>query len=235
MNIKIKWFPRSWVQIIIDKKVLYIDPAYLPSYFKQYPHCTSKDDNGLPEVLPHADIILVTHAHRDHCKIETIKQLSNEKTQIFAPKNCHKILGSNYYEVEINQEYQVDLFTIKTTAAYNTETGQSTRKVHKYSKCVGYIISFNNLNIYHAGDTDLIDEMSQLGTIDIAFLPIGGTFTMNIMEAIKATTMINPNLVIPIHHLYQDPYVFKLQLETSTKHKAKIMEIGESVEISIIV
>ena len=74
---------------------------------------------------------------------------------------------------------------IKVVDAYNTPQGSSTRKLHKKGNCVGYVITIEGKTIYHAGDTDFIPEMKELGKIDVALLPIGGKFTMDIEEAVK--------------------------------------------------
>ena len=64
---------------------------------------------------------------------------------------------------------------------------------------VGYILEIQGTRIYHAGDTDFIPEMEKF-KVDIALLPIGGTYTMDVEEAVKAIKALNPRLVIPIHY-----------------------------------
>ena len=76
---------------------------------------------------------------------------------------------------------------ITSIPAYNTLEGSSTRKVHQKGKGAGYVITIADKRIYHAGDTDLIPEMKTIGKIDVACLPIGGTFTMDIADAMKAS------------------------------------------------
>lgn len=73
MAIAIKWFPPSWVQIKAGKKIIYIDPAYLRTYFTKHPQKIEFSKwpdpiDGLPEKLVKADMILLTHDHADHCK-----------------------------------------------------------------------------------------------------------------------------------------------------------------------
>ncbi|MEM2004008.1 MAG: MBL fold metallo-hydrolase, partial [Nitrososphaerota archaeon] len=64
---------------------------------------------------------------------------------------------------------------------------------------VGYIIEVDNIRIYHPGDTDLIEEMKTLGRIDVALLPVSGTYVMTAEEAAKAVDIIKPDLAIPMH------------------------------------
>lgn len=74
---------------------------------------------------------------------------------------------------------------------------------------MGYLLEIEGHVIYHAGDTDLIPEMDGLGPVDVAFLPIGGTYTMNVEEAAQAALRIQPSLVVPIHHLQANPRTYK--------------------------
>ena len=74
--------------------------------------------------------------------------------------------------------------------------------------------------------------MKKLGKIDLAFIPIDGTFTMNIEEAIQTAITISPKLVVPIHDMGKnDPKVFKNDLERKSKIKVKILQIGEILKL----
>ncbi len=119
----------------------------------------------------------------------------------------------------------------KATLAYNTEEGSSAQKVHHKGNGVGYLITAEGKTIYHAGDTDVIPEMKRLGKVNAALLPIGGTYTMNIEEAIDAAIAINPGMVIPMHHLKSDPLDFKNKLEAQSDIKAVPLQIGESYSV----
>ena len=87
MSIDIKWFPPAWFQIKTSNKIIYIDPAYLKKYYKNYPKKIEfsswpKPIDGLPEKnLENADVILVTHHHKDHCKSVTVKTVNNSLQQ----------------------------------------------------------------------------------------------------------------------------------------------------------
>jgi L-ascorbate metabolism protein UlaG (beta-lactamase superfamily) len=104
MSISIKWFPPSWIQINVQNKVIYIDPAYLKTYFTNYPQkieYSSWPDpiDGLPENLEKADMILVTHHHKDHCKRVTVDRLRRSDTAVIAPERCVKELGCQMVEI----------------------------------------------------------------------------------------------------------------------------------------
>jgi L-ascorbate metabolism protein UlaG (beta-lactamase superfamily) len=233
MTTTIRWFPPSWLLIETHDKVIYIDPAWIQKNFNSYPkkiifsHYPEPMD-GLPELdLPKADIILITHHHQDHIKTATLNRLSTKNTRIFAPIKCEKLIGRPFEKVNPNDELKVGAIKIKVVYAYNTPSGHSTHKVHHKEECVGYLLTIDGNTIYHAGDTDVIPEMHDFGRVDVAFLPIGGTFTMNVAEAVEAVEIVKPNIAIPMHYLHTNPELFEKLIHD--KSKVKILEIGESL------
>jgi L-ascorbate metabolism protein UlaG (beta-lactamase superfamily) len=235
--IEIKWFPPAWVQIRYKDSILYIDPAYLMSYYKKHPakieYSKWPDEiDGLPEVLPAANIILLTHQHKDHCKSVTINRISNSNTIIYGPSKCSKEIGRKLNIIKAGDTIKIRDFHITALPAYNTPEGSSIKKVHKKNSGLGYKIKINNKTIYHLGDTSLIPEMKELTEVDIAFIPIDGIFTMDIKEAVQATLTISPKIVIPIHDMGKnDPRIFKKDIESESKIKVKILGIGESIKL----
>jgi len=234
MAIKIKWFPPSWFQIKAKDKILYIDPAYLKTNFTNYPKkiefSTWPDPiDGLPEKdLEKADIILVTHHHKDHCKNVTVNRLRNQDTTVIATRRCVKELGKNITVIEAEKEIEINKLRIKAVAAYNKEKNNNTKVAHKKGIGLGYIINIEGKSIYHAGDTDLIPEMEDIGKINLALLPIGGrNFTMNLTEAVQATITIKPQIVIPMHRFEADPQEFKNQVERISDIKVEPLKTGE--------
>ena len=84
---------------------------------------------------------------------------------------------------------------VKAVPAYNVN-----KKFHpKDEGWNGYVLEISGKKVYHAGDTDLIPEMQSLGDIDIALLPVGGTYTMTAEEAVDAVRFIKPKLAVPMH------------------------------------
>lgn len=232
MPISITWFPPSWLLIKTKDKVIYIDPAWIQKNFDNYPkkivfnHYPDPMD-GLPEAdLPKADIILVTHHHQDHIKTTTLNRLAAKSTLIFAPSKCAELIGRPFEEIKPSDERKVGKIKIKAVYAYNTPSGHSTRKVHHKGECVGYLLTIGGKTIYHTGDTDVIPEMKEVGKVDMAFLPIGGTFTMNIREAVQAMSIIKPNIVVPMHFLKANPDAFKKEVKN-----AIVLKTGGSYEL----
>lgn len=236
MSIVIKWFPRSWFQIKAENKIIYIDPAYLKTHFTNHHQkmefSTWPDEiDGLPEELERGDIILVTHHHKDHGKRVTVNRLKHVDTLVVGTKLCVKELGDEIKVVLPGEEITHKDVKIKATDAYNTAQGSSTRKVHHKGKGVGYLVTIKGRTIYHAGDTDLIPEMKRLGAVDVALLPIGGTFTMNLQEAVEATLAIKPKVVVPMHYLETDPQEFKREVEARSNIKVVVLKTGEVYQL----
>ena len=232
MSVSIKWFPPSWFQIKTNNAVIYVDPAYLRSYYNRYPKKIEfsrwpNPIDGLPEKLKKADLILVTHHHKDHVKDVTVNRLRRKHTLVAGPKRCTQNLGKDIRVVEPGEAFSFLEIQIKVVDAYNTANGSSTRKVHRKGIDVGYVISVDGKTLYHAGDTDFIPEMKNLGRVDVAMIPIGGTFTMDLAEAVQAAVAIKPKVVIPMHRSKADPQVFKTKVEKKSKIKVMPLKIGE--------
>ena len=233
MSISLKWFPPSWFQIKTGNKILYIDPAYLRTNFTNYPKRIEFSKwpdtiDGLPEELEKGDIILVTHHHKDHCKAVTVTRLKKPDSLIVAPIRCVKELGKHIVVVEPGNQIDFGDIQINAVEAYNMKQGNTAKVMHKKGLGVGYVINIGDEIIYHAGDTDFIQEMKELGRVDLALLPIGGRgFTMNLEEAVKAAKEINPKVVIPMHRYEADPLEFKKKVEDKSNIKVTPLKTGE--------
>ncbi len=146
-----------------------------------------------------ADIIFITHNHYDHMDNESIEKIKNEDTIIVAPKSMEEIIKKiefkNYILLNPNEETNIDNINIKTIPAYNKE-----KQFHpRNNNWLGYIVKIDNITYYIAGDTDVTLEAENV-KCDIAFIPIGGHFTMDVDEATELIKKINPKIVIPIHY-----------------------------------
>ena len=86
-------------------------------------------------------------------------------------------------------------------------------------------------NLYHAGDTDLIPEMGQLGPVDMAMLPMGGTFTMDVDQALRAIEVIRPKLAIPMHYLRTDPRELQKRLPAGSISRVEVLPPGQGLSL----
>jgi len=184
-----------------------------------------------------ADIILVTHSHFDHYEGKSIKRAaSNESTLVF-PKSVKKIgkkwkNSMNIVGIEPKKKVEVRGLTIEGFPMYNIH---KLIKFHKKKKrFCGYLVSDGSRTIYHAGDTDRIPEMKYLKqeNVDIAFLPIGGYFTMNPEQAINAAQDISPKTVVPMHNRLKDLKVFEKTFKGENEDiELKCLDEGEATQI----
>lgn len=209
-----RWFPPSWVQIRMDAAVLYIDPAYLRTYYLRHPGHIELSRwpgpiDGLPEALPPAALILLTHDHEDHCKPLTIGHLSTPSSVVVGPRRCRVKAGCPVEVVVPGVCRELAGFRVEVVPAYNVQDQHpGDRLAHPKGRGVGYLVTAGGLRLYHAGDTDLIPEMATLGPVDLAFLPIDGRFTMPIERAVEAVQTIRPGLTVAIHWMSTDPEPF---------------------------
>lgn len=142
-----------------------------------------------------ADIILITHEHRDHCSPEDVRKLQGPATVIVAPADCAGKLGGTIKTVRPGDVIEVQGIAIEVVPSYNTN-----KQFHTKDRgWVGYIFTVNGQRIYIAGDTDHIPEMKKIRA-DIALLPVSGTYVMTAEEAVKAALDIKPKLAIPMHY-----------------------------------
>jgi len=144
------------------------------------------------------DIILITHSHFDHCSPEDIKKITGNQTTIVASRDCVKKLrgiSENIIGLEPFQKAEIKGISIEAVPAYNINKNFHPRE----NKWNGYVFTMDRVRYYHPGDTDVIPEMKEIRA-DIAFLPVGGTYTMDYNEAVEAVTIINPKVAIPMHY-----------------------------------
>lgn len=154
-----------------------------------------------------ADVIFVTHDHFDHCSIDDMKKLVKDGTMIVAPKECfvkitHMWPKSKTLILSPGQTHHLEGVSIEAVPAYNVDKFASPGK-HFHPKQdgkLGYVVTFGGRRIYHAGDTDKIPEMEKLEDIDMALLPVSGTYVMTAEEAAEAADTIKPKVAVPMHY-----------------------------------
>lgn len=133
-----------------------------------------------------ADILLVTHSHGDH----------NNQSLVKKKPTCTVITYATAIQGGVYQSYTIGGIKIDAVAAYNTSNSN-----HVKSSCVGYVVEFNGIKLYHAGDTENIPEMAELAArnLDYALLPMESVFTMTPEKATLAAGDIKAKQFIPMH------------------------------------
>ena len=179
----IKCLGHSTIKMLDKDKVIYIDPY------------------NIKEDKKDADIIFITHAHYDHFSEEDIIKIKNANTIIVITEDIYnKVIELGFLEKKIikvmpKEEYKIGNIRFQTIPAYNID-----KKFHpKENMWVGYLININNIRYYIAGDTDITNENKKV-KCDVAFLPVGGTYTMDYKEAAELANIIRPQIAVPIHY-----------------------------------
>jgi L-ascorbate metabolism protein UlaG (beta-lactamase superfamily) len=185
-GVKITWFGHDSYKIS-DGKIVYIDPYKIKPAGK-------------------ADVLLISHEHFDHLSMDDIRKVvTNDTVIVAAPQCANELKKAGAKEVKIvkpGDKVDVQGITVEAVHAYNTNKinpGTSKPFHPKEDNKVGFVVTINNVRIYHAGDTDAIEEMKNIRT-DIALLPVSGTYVMTAEEAAQAVKMIKPKLAIPMHY-----------------------------------
>lgn len=157
------------------------------------------DPFGIEKSLFDADIIFVTHPHFDHFSIKDINKVIKDETVVVAPVSMENELKKNsikhYFLVEPNKSYEIKGIKVEAIPAYNID-----KPMHKKEYgWVGYAIEVEGKKVYVPGDIDSIKEGKSL-KVDYAFVPVGGTYTLNYSEAADFINEMKPKHVIPYHY-----------------------------------
>ena len=210
---EIKWLGHASWKIKAAGKVIYIDP-YEGSYDEK------------------ADLILSTHHHDDHCKPEKVMQARGDKTVIVAPPECGKKLGLPVKSLKPGEKTTFGDVTVEAVEAYNYKRFRSPgNPFHPKGIGVGYLVRAEGKTVYHAGDTDFIDEMKKLRNVDLLLIPAGGTYTMDAAEAAEATLAIKPKQAVPMHIWDTDPGEYKKRVESGGGTKVTVLKPGETLKL----
>lgn len=162
---------------------------------------------------PEADLILISHDHFDHCSPEDVARIQHRGTVIVTDKDSAKKLTGDIRVVRPGDAITVDGMEIQVVPSYNTDKDFHPKK----NAWLGFIVEVEGVKVYHAGDTDFIPEMKDF-QVDIALLPVSGTYVMRADQAVEAALAIGPKLAIPMHYGaivgdQQDALDFKKALE----------------------
>jgi L-ascorbate metabolism protein UlaG (beta-lactamase superfamily) len=179
---QLEWLGHAGFRLRIGAKNVYIDPY--------------RTAGG-----PAADLILITHGHFDHFSPEDVKRLAGERTQVVGPATVTEQIRGPAHAIAPGETSELNGFELTAVAAYNTNKADSDgNPFHpRDAGWIGYIITAGGLRLYHSGDTDVIPEMDQAAGVDVALLPVSGTYVMTAVEAAEATRRIQPRMAIPMH------------------------------------
>lgn len=205
--------------------------AVIDPFISGNPNCPVNVDD-----LKNITHIFVTHGHGDHLG-DTIKIAKKWDSKIicnFEIGNYLNRFGLNRHTMYIGGRVNFEFGSVKmTTALHGSGITYGKETIDGGNPC-GFVIETEGKKIYHAGDTGLTLDMQLLEDegIDIAFIPIGGNYTMDIDDAVKAVKFIKPKLAVPMHYdtfpvIKADPTIFKDKVKEA---KVRILSFGEFID-----
>ena len=182
----IDWLGHSGFRIRVGRAVVYIDPY------------------RVPQGSPPADLILVTHGHYDHFSPQDVERLSTDRTLVVAPPAVAERVRGRVVSLAPGEgvDDPLDVRAVAASvAAYNTSKRNAEGNVFhpREAGWVGYELNLRGQRLYHSGDTDVIPEMDGVTGVDVALLPVSGTYVMTPQEAAEAARRIQPRVAIPMH------------------------------------
>ena len=182
-NVNVHWLGHDSM-VLAGSKTVIIDPFKAQGNYK-------------------ADLLLISHEHSDHLSEDDIKRFSSPSTVIVAPKVCEDGLKKFTNEkkfVAPGTKTELKGVVIETIPAYNINKFREPGKVFhpKADEKNGYVVTLDGVRFYHAGDSDATPEMKALD-VDVAFLPVSGTYVMTPEEAAEAAKAMKAKVVVPMH------------------------------------
>ncbi len=144
---------------------------------------------------PTAAIVLCSHDHFDHCVPADVAKVQGEGTVVVTEADCGAKLSGDVRVMRPGEVIEVGAVKIRAVPSYNTD-----KEFHPKAKnWLGFVVTVDGVSLYHAGDCDHIPEMADL-EVDIALLPVSGTYVMTAAQAVEAAKAIGPKLAIPMHY-----------------------------------
>ncbi|MCT4620683.1 MAG: metal-dependent hydrolase [Marinisporobacter sp.] len=180
--------------------------------------------DGSPADFNDLTHIFVTHGHGDHLG-DAVEIAKSTGATIITNYEIACFLGTKgvtAHPMHIGGRTKFDFGTVKMTTALHGSGIETAEGLICGGNPCGFVIEVNGKKLYHAGDTGLTMDMKLLEVehIDLACIPIGGNFTMDIEDATYAVHFIQPKKVIPMHYntfpvIEADPTIFKEKVQTS--------------------
>ncbi|MFH1623437.1 MAG: MBL fold metallo-hydrolase [Candidatus Aenigmatarchaeota archaeon] len=213
-GVKIDWLGHSAFRVTRGKTV-YIDPY------------------NIKPAAP-ADVVLITHEHFDHCSPEDVQKVLKSNTVIITTAAAKDKLRSvweraHFLLIAPGKSYDIDGVRVEAVPAYNTNKFRSPGVPYhpQQNGGVGFVVNIGGIRIYHAGDTDIVPGVEHaLKDIDVAMIPVSGTYVMTPEEAATLVKMIRPKLAIPMH--------IKSVVGTEAEARRFKELVGVSCEVAIL-
>jgi L-ascorbate metabolism protein UlaG (beta-lactamase superfamily) len=175
---KIHWLGHASFKIIADKGiVIYMDPFRLNAEAQK------------------ADIIFCSHQHYDHFSPEDIAKITKDNTVVVCNASCEQEIKTKKIHVRPGDKGEVYGIAYKAVPAYNLKIPNHRKELGHN----GFILAIDGEKLYHAGDTDAVSELESI-RVDVALLPVGGTYTMDAAKAAELAKKIGAKITVPMHY-----------------------------------
>ncbi|MDD1755489.1 MAG: metal-dependent hydrolase [Methanomassiliicoccales archaeon] len=201
------------------------------------PFLTGNPKAAITAERAEADVILVTHAHGDHLgdAISIAKRTGACIVATFELANHCASQGAKVVDPHFGGTVRLPMGRVKLFPAVHSS---SIDEGVNLGQAASFLLEADGARIYHAGDTALFGDMRLVGEagIDVALLPIGGHYTMDIEDAVKAVKLLRPVTVVPMHYntfplIEADPLEFKRLVERETRSECEILKPGERLTV----
>lgn len=205
--------PVSHASFVMESPVgtIYVDPVGEVSAYASFPE---------------PDLILITHEHGDHYKIETLTGIVVDKTVFVTNPAVFDMLPADMKakasSIGNGDTSEFGGLKINAIPAYNLT--EERLNFHPKGRDNGYVLGFDGFTVYVSGDTEDIPEMRSLEGIDLAFVCMNLPFTMDVEAAASAVAEFKPTYVYPYHYRgrdngTQDPAEFAKLIEGQVEVK----------------
>lgn len=209
-DLEITFIGHGTLMLKFNQKIIHVDPWNELADYTQ---------------MPKADIILITHEHRDHLDPVAIENVRTEKTVLILTKICAKQINGGTV-MKNGDTNDIDGIKIEAVPAYNIEHERSPGvPYHPKGDGNGYVVAFGDKRVYIAADTESTPELKALKNIDLAFLPMNLPYTMTPEMVADAARAIKPKILYPYHFGQTDTAKLAELLKNETEIEIRIRKM----------
>jgi len=188
--VRITFLGHGTLMLATDELVIHVDP-----WTKVADYAT----------LPKADIVLITHAHKDHADADAVKALRAPATVVVANPEAASIVGADTV-LHNGQSTKIMGVSIEAVPAYNiVHKRDNGEPFHPKGRDNGYVLSVGSLRVLIAGDTENTPELKAIEGVDVAFLPMNLPYTMTPDMVADTALALHPKILYPYHYGETDP------------------------------
>jgi L-ascorbate metabolism protein UlaG (beta-lactamase superfamily) len=192
---RITWIGHATVLLELDGTRLLTDPILRKriAHLRTLRPPPGRDELGL------LDAVLLSHAHRDHLDVRSLRRLGSGVPVLAAGGAVRSLRRRGFRgtvdSIAAGEERTIGQVSVHATPAVHGRPGSA----------VGFLVR-GSTSVYFAGDTDLFPGLAGLADpLDVALMPIWGwgptlgAGHLDPERAAEAVRMLKPRIVIPIH------------------------------------